>query len=186
MRARPWSSDPPDMRLKGGDTGLRIIREHVEALAGGSGGMLVLEGPPGSGKSSLLAQARALAGGAGAIPRAGEASLARRRVPFAPLLGALDGNAPAGDPEFVVVADIERALLRTTRSAPLVLTLDDLQHADAETLLAPSALPSRLAGAPVLWILAAGPGRPVVRDLLALLEQRGATRLSLGPLPDDA
>jgi predicted ATPase len=174
------------MELKGRDAELRIIGERVDAVAGGVGGMLVVEGSPGSGKSSLLAEARSLAARVGVSWCAGEGSAAHARVPFAPLLAALDGHGPAGDREFVVLADIERGLLSAARATSLVFTLDDLHDADAETLLALSSLPSRLAGAPILWVLASGPGRPVVRDLLALLVHRGARRLSLGPLADDA
>jgi predicted ATPase len=173
------------MLLKGRDSELRIIGEHVAEVAQGRGGMLLIDGPPGSGRTSLLEQASGIAGRAGVRVCAGEASHGDPPDAFAPLLAALGRGAP-GEREFVVLADVQDALERATRSAPLVLTLDDLQWADAETLLALTTLPMRLAHAPILWILVAGPGRPVVRDLLALLEARGAARMALGALSDEA
>jgi AAA ATPase-like protein len=175
------------MELMGREIELRVVGEHVEKVAAGRGGMLVVEGPAGCGKTSLVAQAKALVRRAGVRSCVAEASPAEWRTPFAPLLAALDGNGPAGiDREFVVLGDIERALRELARTGPVALILDDLQHADAETLLALTTLPARMGDLPILWVLAAGPGRPIVRDLLALLIQRGARRLDLGPLDDHA
>jgi DNA-binding CsgD family transcriptional regulator/tetratricopeptide (TPR) repeat protein len=132
----------------------------------------------------------------------GEALQSRQMVPFAALLDAtLGGDPPIGRAELARAAggvdrdlrywmlhDLQGVLESAARESPLALVLDDLQWADTGTLAALSVLPSRLAGTPILWLLAmrAGEGRAVVREAMARLGRGRARRLVLGELSDDA
>jgi predicted ATPase/DNA-binding CsgD family transcriptional regulator len=157
---------PPVPVLRGRDRQLGAIGEAVAAVARGTGGTLVVEGPPGIGKSSLLGEARAMA------QRTGVQSLFGEAV----------------DPRFWSLHDLQAALESRAREAPLTLVLDDLQWADAGTLTALSLLPARLVDVPILWILARrrAESRPPLDDAVARLERDGARRLQLDPLAEDA
>ena len=64
--------------------------------------MLLVEGPAGIGKSSLLAEARVMAGRVGVRALFGEASESREAVPFTALLDAtLGSDPPIGERESV-------------------------------------------------------------------------------------
>jgi hypothetical protein len=69
---------------------------------------------------------------------------------------------------------------------PLLVALDDLQFADAGTLVALRALVPRTVGLPIRWMFALRPGeaRTELRELLSRLED--ARRLPLGPLCEAA
>ena len=79
---------------------------------------------------------------------------------------------------------LERAAL----GGPLLISLDDLQWADSGTAAALRALPVRVAGMPVAWILAFRPGQGSAQLLGAIehLDHSGAERIVLGPLDDEA
>jgi ATP/maltotriose-dependent transcriptional regulator MalT len=147
--------------------------------------MLVVEGPAGIGKSSLLAEARVMAGRMGVRALFGDASESREAVPFAPLLDAtLRSDPPIGEREsarllseqpYWMVHELQGALEAAALERPLVLVLDDLHWADSGTLGALTALPARLVGSPILWILATRghEGRARVRESMARLERGG-------------
>src|ERR1700758_348727 len=77
---------------------LKKIGALVQAVANGRGGVLVIEGPPGIGKSRLLTEVMALAGKSGVRTLFGEAYEYQRAVPFFPLFTAtLRADTPIGD-----------------------------------------------------------------------------------------
>ncbi len=92
-----------------------------------------------------------------------------------------------------VVAGLRRSLERLAAQAPVLVTVDDLQHADPVTLLALRVLPRQLAARPLSWILARSlkprePREPReahagAAQLFDLLDHDGAGRLLLRPLP---
>jgi DNA-binding CsgD family transcriptional regulator/tetratricopeptide (TPR) repeat protein len=187
--------------LHGRDPELTVVRDALNSLRSGTGVVVVVEGSPGIGKSSLLAEAVRLAGRLPARVGLGDADPAETVVELAPLLRALfDGQPPLldrsalpaarGGPEqrYWLVHDLESLLEGAAAVAPLVVCLDDLQWADSGTLAALRALPARLASVPVAWLLAA---RPVqagsgLADVVDQLVAQGARRITLDPLPPAA
>ena len=75
--------------LRGRDAELKAIGHLLTAAAAGRSGVLLLIGPPGIGKSSLLAQAHGMAERIGIRVLAGAALESQQVVPLAPLLDAI-------------------------------------------------------------------------------------------------
>lgn len=182
-RAREWS----------------VVTRLLRAAETGRGGVLLVEGPSGMGKSRLLAEAIDDAAGRGFMIARGRADELRRLDPLAPLLSALGESARTlGLPEGVPSSDVGdlrlwlvdqlRARLeeRLVRGAMLV-TLDDLQWADPSTLLALRSLVPDLASYPLVWMLARTSGDHAgLNRLYDVLEQEGGGRVALQPLDDGA
>jgi predicted ATPase len=77
---------------------LKVIGALVTALVGGRGGVLVIEGPPGIGKSRLLSEVMALADKGGVRTLFGEAFEYQQTVPFFALfMATLRADPPVGD-----------------------------------------------------------------------------------------
>src|ERR1700759_1787299 len=86
----------PPIRGRAGE--LKVIGALVTALAQGHGGVLVIEGPPGIGKSRLLTEGMALAAKSGARTLFGEAFEYQQTVPFFALfMATLRADPPVGD-----------------------------------------------------------------------------------------
>ncbi|MFV2179829.1 AAA family ATPase [Actinomadura sp. LOL_016] len=177
---RPGGGDLP---LRGRETEVEALLERLAALAGGEGGVVVVEGPPGSGRTRLLAEVRARARAAGLDCRYGACASGGFPVPFGPLLDVCPGPPPDVSALRDAGADGLRSWTlreirnRLARSAePLVVCVDDVQWCDPVTLAALAELLDDLAGAPILWVLATGTvdasgpiagGRRIVLDPLA-------------------
>lgn len=187
-----------DLPLRGRDPELGLLLERLSALVGGEGGTVVVEGPPGSGRTRLLAETRARALAAGISCRHGAGAFSGLPVPLGPLLEALStGPAPllgAAAPVAADPADLRSWTLREVRSRlarsaarrPLVVCLDDVQWCDPATLEALAMLMDRLADAPVLWVAAIGPAPADTSGALDLIRESAGHRVVLGPLPDRA
>jgi predicted ATPase len=88
----------PPIRGRAGE--LKVIGALVAAVAQGRGGVLVIEGPPGIGKSRLLTEVLALADERGVRTVFGEAFEYQQTVPFFALfMATLRADPPVGDPE---------------------------------------------------------------------------------------
>jgi DNA-binding CsgD family transcriptional regulator/tetratricopeptide (TPR) repeat protein len=174
------------------------LRAQVSA---GEPAVLVIEGPPGIGKSRLLEEVQLRATGAGMRTAAGRAFEDQQVVPFAPLLEAvlapppicdaaqLRGLSVGSDSHVRVMRAIRDGIDAEARRGPLLVGLDDLHWADAGTT---AALPDLIAlRGPVFWVFAmrSSGGRPAVRDVVDDLERTAQTavhRVRLGALHDDA
>ena len=110
----------PPIRGRAGE--LKVIGALVTALVQGRGGVLVIEGPPGIGKSRLLTEVMALADKGGVRTLFGEAFEYQQTVPFFALfMATLRADPPVGDAD---------ALRRLGASADLrYWVVHDLQNA---------------------------------------------------------
>src|ERR1700751_830320 len=158
----------PPIRGRAGE--LKVIGALVTALGQGRGGVLVIEGPPGIGKSRLLTEVMALADKGGVRTLLGEAFEYQQAVPFFSLfMATLRTDPPVGDAEalrrlggsadlrYWVVRDLADAIRTAAAQTPLVIVLEDLHLVDTCTLLALRSLAVRPDVA-VLWVLNARAG----------------------------
>src|SRR6267154_5319068 len=95
MAARPAAPAQP---VRGRDAEMAVIDAALGGARDGRGGVLLVEGGAGLGKSRLLEEAVSLAGRAGLRAAVGRADVDDNAVPLAPLMSAcFGGNAPLLD-----------------------------------------------------------------------------------------
>jgi DNA-binding CsgD family transcriptional regulator len=178
----------PPIRGRAGE--LKVIGALVTALVSGRGGVLVIEGPPGIGKSRLLTEVVALADKGGVRTLFGEAFEYQQAVPFFSLfMATLGADPPVGDADalrrlggsadlrYWVVSDLGDAIFAAAAQTPLAIVLEDIHWADNGTLLALRSLASARPEVAVLWVLTArtGAGGPGVQETLSVLQRADAT-----------
>ena len=179
--------------IRGRADELKVVGALVAAAAQGRGGVLVIEGPPGIGKSRLLTEVLALAAKNGVRTLFGEAFEYQQSVPFFSLfMATLRADPPVGDAEalrrlggsadvsYWVVHDLADAIDAAAGQTPMAIALEDIHWADTGTLLALRSLAAVERAAPVLWVLTArtGAGGPAVQETLAVLQRANATFLT--------
>jgi DNA-binding CsgD family transcriptional regulator len=177
----------------------------VDAVPGGEGRAVLIEGPAGIGKSALLAQARRRAAGSGSLVLAARGSELEREFPFGVVRqlfeavvagqdGALAGAAaPAaavfgspdgdGDVSFASLHGLFWVALNLAAVRPLVLAVDDLHWCDRPSLRFLAYLARRLEGQPILvpvTVRTNEPGTDVA--LLGEIAHDPAT-ISIRPVP---
>jgi DNA-binding CsgD family transcriptional regulator len=178
-----------------------LIRDALERLSDGCGSVIVVEGAAGMGKTRLLADAAAIASTLGI--RVGRASADPNQtvVELATLLSALfDGAEPVLDPSelstlraqpeqrFWLLRELQQLLERAALQSPLLIAIDDAHWLDSGTAAAIRALPMRLTGLPIAWVIALRPTRDSSSLGYALekLKDEAAHIIVLGPLDEDA
>jgi DNA-binding CsgD family transcriptional regulator len=189
----------PPIRGRAGE--LKVIGASVTALVQGHGGVLVIEGPPGIGKSRLLTEVMALADKAGVRTLFGEAFEYQQTVPFFALfMATLSADPPVGDADalrrmggsadlrYWVVHDLADAIRAAAAQTPLAIVLEDIHWADNSTLSALRSLASPRPNVPVLWVLTArtGAGGPALQETLSVLQRANATFLRVAAMSPDA
>jgi DNA-binding CsgD family transcriptional regulator len=189
----------PPIRGRAGE--LKVIDALVTAAAQGRGGVLVIEGPPGIGKSRLLTEVMALADKSGVRTLFGEAFEYQQTVPFFALfMATLRADPPVGDAEalrrlggaadlrYWVVSDLADAIYAAAAQTPLAIVLEDVHWADNGTLLALRSLATARPEVAVLWVLTArtGAGGPAVQETLSVLQRANAAFLRVAAVSPSA
>ncbi|MDI5962990.1 ATP-binding protein [Streptantibioticus silvisoli] len=159
---------------------LGVVCDLLEGSRSGIGGVVLVEGPVGIGKTTLLGRLADAAGPHGmrvlraaCRPADGDVPFSGVRQLFVPLLESLDEaerdvllegytsaarsalahpvpGEPAPPASYGVLHGLHRFTARLARREPLVLLVDDAQYADAATVQFLSFSARRLAGLPVL------------------------------------
>ena len=184
--------------LRGRGEEQRLVSQVLErSRKTGQGSLIVVTGEAGIGKSALVEWAAADTAGHGFGCGLGKAEESDQIAPLAPLLVALrSGPAPLlpGDAyhslaafdrqQLWLVDRIADALEKRAIETPLLICVDDVQWADVLTLFALRLLPGRLAGSPVVWLMASRLDTAGHIDDVALAAPRDlpVLQLELGPL----
>ena len=176
-----------------------MLRGQLTALGAGRGSVVLVTGPAGVGKTTLLAEAARLATDGGIPVFRGSGDPAARAVPLGAILDALvSTDDPPVDParlhelsqspdqRFWLVRELQESLEKAAHRAPLLVVVDDLQWADAASASALVTLSSRLATHRISWLLALRRGELADAALAAVgrMEAAGASEIRLGR-PDE-
>jgi hypothetical protein len=187
-------SSPP---IRGRDEQLQMLTGFLGRVRAGVGGVAIIEGAAGLGKTRLLAAARAAAQALSFRTGLGAAEPGHSFVELAVLMEALFGGADSlveraalgsrdGSREepFWLLQDVETLMERAALRQPMLVCLDDVQWADAGCGFALRMLTQWLAPLPVAWLIAVRPnqGEPQIRRALAELTAAGAATIRLAPL----
>lgn len=194
------------------DEELRAIARSVDAAATGNGTLLVVTGPAGTGKSTLLqqvadrAEARTrmlrargveLESGLpfGIVREIVESPLLTRQAderdallsgPASPLRGLLEPDATAPESWSAIAHGLYWTLARLAHERPLCVLVDDLHWADEVSSRALAYVARRLAGHRILLVVAVRDEAAGGVDWSALARQERATVLRPAPLSPDA
>jgi DNA-binding CsgD family transcriptional regulator/DNA polymerase III delta prime subunit len=169
---------------------LRLLRD---ARQHGSSGVLLVSGPPGIGKSALLAEvcrratttqwrvARSKCDEIEQV-RPGAPVIALLRAGREPLVRAPDYEQILAtmDQPFLLVDRIAAQLENIVATGPVLVAIDDLQWADRTSRFLLRSLVSRLLGLPVVWLLASRDSD--LDAVLAAHETDRVEHLRLAPL----
>ncbi|WP_067903558.1 ATP-binding protein [Nocardia vaccinii] len=207
--------DTHDRRLVGRERELIVVAERLAQTVVGRGGVLIIDGEPGSGKTSVLEQILGSAGQVHMRVLACAASELEMRTPFAATRtwSAADWFAEEVPAELI---DRSRALLRGETTAagdaigwensvidtfaeiverlcatgPVAVVVDDAHWADPATLRTLERLAELIDELPLLIVLAVRPlpREGTVTDVIGRVTAAGAAHVRLEPLdePDGA
>src|SRR5690348_7456145 len=202
-----WTIDPPPNWVGRGEE-LAVVRAGVEALSRGEGAVVWVEGEPGIGKSSLVAEALAADGSPGWDIGWGIAGQLTERLPLRAMLDCLQIRPGSPDPRRAHAADVLRRLRQglfadgdasatgiellvglvdeLSAAAPAVIVLDDLQWADDASLIVWHQLAASIGQLRLLLIgtCRPAPRRPAVAELRAAVTRHGGAVVTLGPLTE--
>jgi DNA-binding CsgD family transcriptional regulator len=170
-----------------------MLAGFLQRVGAGTGGVVIIEGDAGLGKTRLLTAARETARALEFRTGLGTAEPGHGSVLMEALFGGTDplidrtslGSRDRSREEpFWLLADIQTLMERAALRQPLMVCLDDAQWADAGCGFALRMLTQWLASLPVAWLIAVRPdqGAEPVRRALAELTAAGATTIPLTPL----
>jgi predicted ATPase len=188
-----------EAQVMGRDSELEILTSLARDAASGRGRLVLIEGEPGIGKTSLL---RAFFEDAAALlPRVaiGAAEEFDQRLPFATVGSCLEPLA-SGDPlvaevltlirdasaEYPVIESVLALVEPWCAAGPVVVAVDDVHWADSASILVLHKLGRVAVQLPLLLVAArrGGAGGPEIDALSRSWVVHGAVQVALGPLPD--
>ena len=189
------------MLLRGRSEQLAVaLAALTAAQLHGEGSVLLVTGEPGIGKTVFVRAILEQAGRRGFGTGYAAADEASQLVPGATLLLALRSGphplvdrvnyAKLAEPSLQplwLAEDVADLLDRRAQRSPLVIALDDVQWADPLSRFLLRVLPGRLAGSPVVWVLAARPDPVQTPNSLirpGSFEGLRSHTVELGPLSD--
>ena len=196
-KARPPVRSFGEEIMRGREAEQQIIRDLLRRAQRGLGGVVLVEGEPGIGKSLLLHEAIELAAGQGFSLAAGASDQFGQAIPYFALRTALREpftKLTADDPDRDLpdapawwISQIQAHLEQRAAAVPVLVCLDDLHWANPATLVALRTLPRELKRHPIAWILArSNTQQQDAENLFGILEKDGAARVTLAALGDDA
>ena len=200
--AGPWEGPDGDDLLLEREFELASLEALLESARSGRGGVILVEGEAGAGKSRLLRQARIRAGTAGMVVLAAHGTPLERDFAFglasqllsgAPIIGRIEAASAGADASGgkVAIMDVQDLLgcvgdERDMRA--VLLTVDDVQWADEPSVGFLDQLAVRIEHEPVALVVSVRPGEPgepkAFLDRLRRLPR--ARVLSLAPLGENA
>jgi DNA-binding CsgD family transcriptional regulator len=175
----------------------KIVRDLLQRAQRQTGGVVLVDGEPGIGRSLLLRDSVQQAADRGFSLVAGAADPLGQAIPFFEFRAALPelfaglaaGESGRNRPDATVwwVSQIRAHLEQRAAAVPVLVCLDDLNWASPATLAALRALPRDLRRQPVAWLLARSSApRSAADHLFGRLQDDGAARITLAPLGHDA
>jgi DNA-binding SARP family transcriptional activator/DNA-binding CsgD family transcriptional regulator len=198
----------PSSTLVERDREVALLDSLLQEATDGEGRAVLIEGPPGIGKSRLMSEFRRRAGAEGALVLNARAGELEREFPFGvvrqlfeatitdpnALAGAAaparvvfenpDDGGPTGDASFAALHGLYWLALNLAAERPLLLEVDDLHWCDRPSLRFLAYLVRRLEGQPVLVTASVRTGDPPTdATLLAEIANDPATaHVHPGPL----
>ncbi|WP_300612663.1 AAA family ATPase, partial [Trebonia sp.] len=188
-------------RLRGREPQVDVLRGLLDALGAGRGSVVLVTGPAGVGKTTLLSEAASLAPDRGVRVFCGGGDPAARAVPLGAIVDALvSAEDPPVDPARLhdlsqspdqrlwLLRELQESLEKAAHRSPLLIVVDDLQWADAATAGAVVTLSRRLATHRISWLLALRDGElaEAAGEAVSRLKAAGAAEVRLGPLDEAA
>lgn len=187
----------PGYPLIGLEDCLADVHHALARLSSGTGGVVIVEGSAGAGKSRVLEHAVAAARSLGVTVAAERATGVDRAIALSTLATVLRSCAGL-EPMVARLGDLEGSRLRLLEelraelekllvSRRLIVVIDDFHLSDELTAIFLHMLTASLRHRPVLWLLALrpSPAKNTGTDVVELLVEDGAARIQLGGLSDD-
>ncbi len=178
---------------------LTATRDALDRAQGGDGALLLVQGPPGIGKTELVREARAAAVRAGVMTLEAKASELERPFAFGvvrqllePVVGdsygdddlfagaagpaarlfeADDRGVTRSDADFDALHSLYWLIVNLSDRAPVLVSVDDCQWSDRDSLRFLSYLGQRIDGLPVAMLLAGRPPDGAATDTASLWAQ---------------
>lgn len=184
-----------------------LLQAQLSAALAGRGGLVILSGEAGIGKTTLAEDICREAGSTGALVLTGHCFDRTETPPYGPWVellkqyGALPDRAPAlaaiaepsltqGSSQAALFGEMHGFLVAIAREQPLVILLDDVHWADAASLDLLRFVARQLATVPILLLVTYRSDEvtrehPLYRLVPMLVREALAVRIDLSPLGND-